>query len=59
MRGDIPISIGYLLFTYVELKSDRVDAIALAGRLRAVVEDVAQVGVAAAADHFDPTHPVA
>ena len=34
----------------------RVDAVAQAGRLRSILEDVAEMGITAAADHFDASH---
>src|SRR5439155_19986250 len=43
----------------IELGRTRVDAVALAGRGRAIVEDVPEVGTAPAAGHLDPSHSVA
>src|SRR4051794_36288313 len=43
----------------VELERRRVDAVAQARRLRPVLEDVAQVGIAVAAHHFRAAHPEA
>jgi hypothetical protein len=48
-----------LLFLLVQFQSGGVDAVALAGGIRAVVENVAEVGVAAAALHLGTRHPVA
>lgn len=43
----------------LEVECQGVDAIALATRWRAVIENVPKVGVAAAAAHFDAVHAVA
>src|SRR5205085_2667089 len=42
-----------------ELETDRIDAVALAGGRRAVIEDVALMRTAASADDFRPDHAVA
>src|SRR4051794_22676604 len=41
------------------LQRSRIDAVALAGGRRAVLEDVPEMSAAAAAMHFDALHPVA
>src|SRR4051812_32194455 len=43
----------------VEVQRAGVDAVALAGRARAVVEHVSQVGATARAPHLDAAHAVA
>src|SRR5579885_297069 len=43
----------------IQFQSSRIDAIPLAGRLWAVVEDVSQVCFAAAAPHFGSSHTMA
>src|SRR4051794_14877416 len=42
----------------LEVERERVDAVALAGRVRPVGEHVAEVRVAGRAAHLDPAHPV-
>src|SRR5687768_3964620 len=54
----IPRPAGSLL-ARLQAERGRVDAVAQPGRRRAVREQVAQVGVAAAASHLDPPHAVA
>src|SRR5579862_8455025 len=46
------------LLLRVEVERERVDAVALARRIRPVGEDVAEMGVAGRAAHLDPTHAV-
>src|SRR5690606_39255116 len=46
-------------FRFLELQAGGVDAVAEPGGLRAVLEDVAQVRVAAVAGHLRAAHPVA
>src|SRR6185436_13258267 len=43
----------------LEVERERVDAVALAGRVRPVREDVAEMRVAGGAAHLDPAHAVA
>ena len=50
-----PLVLSWLALS-VEVERAGVDAVAQAGRLGAVVEDVAEVGVAAAADDFGAAH---
>src|SRR6202011_4379457 len=72
VRQQLTQSVGHVGSTYfgsslphqdelfrLELERRRVDAVAQAGRLRAVVEDVAQVATAIAALHFGAAHAVA
>src|SRR5579863_7323214 len=54
-RGDSRL----LWLLLVELETGRVDAVALAGRVRAVVENMPQMAPAAAAEHLDAVHAVA
>src|SRR5882672_11450953 len=42
----------------LEIERAGVDAVAKARRLRAVLEDVAEMAAAGCADHFLPDHPV-
>jgi hypothetical protein len=41
------------------MDAGRVDAIALAGRLRTIVEDMPQMAAAATATHLDSVHAIA
>src|SRR6185295_19515112 len=54
-----PQLVGKRLSLGCELKADRIDAIAFAGRWRTVRKHVALVSAAAGADELGPDHPVA
>ena len=44
---------------FIQIQSRGIDAISKAGRLGTIIKDVSEVGVAAAALHFRPSHSVA
>lgn len=44
------------LFCFIELQGSRIDAIAKIGRRRSVFENMAQMGIAFAAQDFSPAH---
>src|SRR5262245_22571533 len=53
-----PLPTPHILLLH-KLQRGRSDAVAQSGRLRPVVEDVTEMGVAAAAQDFDAAHAVA
>src|SRR4051794_29207157 len=54
----LPIAHGASASFRFELQGSRVDAVPQTGRLRAVIEDVAQVAAAITALHLSALHPV-
>jgi hypothetical protein len=59
LKESVPVRAGAFFLVFVQLQRGRVNAVAQAGRFWAIVKDMAQMGIATAAFHLGPAHPVA